>query len=426
MVTKLTRRALLAGASLPAASAAGAAGNGITREVFLASPRKGVAVMASAWYTHKTGGAMVSLEQRWSRSDTVDMAYYRRSDDHGRTWSAPEPKATGEKRPQGMMRRHPRCGYLDPQSGRLIEFWNEGVLPSDDPLEGMRQWNIYYTIDGGAVTQVIHRGKEFNARHPLPGVWTGKNSVMIGDMASRPFTRPGDGAILVPCGIAPLAAGSSQTLYNPTGAYTWHDAAFLIGRWNDKRHLEWEMSDLIQADPQRATRGMDEPTIAALADGRLLTVMRGSNDKRPELPSYRCQAISQDGGKSWTKPAPWTFDTGEAFFSPSACSQLYPHPATGRLFWLGNIVPENPRGNRPRYPFVMGEVDRQSGLLRKRSIRVVDDKQPEDDPLLTLSNFFAREDRETGGIALHMTRLVAAPDGWRGDAMLYRIQGSLL
>lgn len=69
----------------------------------------------------------------------------------------------------------------------------------------------------------------------------------------------------------------------------------------------------------------------------------------------------------------------------------------------------------------MGEVDRRSGLLLRETVRVIDDKGPEDDPLMTLSNFYARVDRESGGIALHMTRLVAAPAGWRGDALIYRI-----
>lgn len=96
-------------------------------------------------------------------------------------------RATGEKGPDGMLRRHPRAGWVDPQTGRLIEFWVEGVLPSDNPLEGLRQWNTYYKVDGGPVQQVIHRGVEFGPRHPLPGVWTGKNSVMMGDMAGRPL-----------------------------------------------------------------------------------------------------------------------------------------------------------------------------------------------------------------------------------------------
>jgi hypothetical protein len=86
-----------------------------------------------------------------------------------------------------MLRRHPRAAWVDPRNGRLVEFWVEGVLPSDDPLEGLRQWNIYYTVDGGPSHQVIHRGAEFGPRHPLPGVWTGKNSVMIGDMPGRPI-----------------------------------------------------------------------------------------------------------------------------------------------------------------------------------------------------------------------------------------------
>ena len=43
------------------------------------------------------------------------------------------------------------------------------------------------------------------------------------------------------------------------------------------------MGEAIKANPARATRGMDEPTLAQLADGRILVVMRGSNDKLPEL-----------------------------------------------------------------------------------------------------------------------------------------------
>ena len=361
---------------------------------------------------------MASLEQRWSRSDTVDMAYYRHSRDFGRTWSAPEPRPTGEKRAEGMLRRHPRAGWVDPHTGRHVEFWVEGVLPSDDPLEGLRQWNVFYSVAGGAARQVIHRGAEFNARHALPGIWTGKNSVMIGDMPCRPLAVRG-GRILVPVSFTRLDANGA--VYNPTGAYTYHDSGVLIGRWRNPRELEWEMSTALQADPARATRGMDEPTLANLAGGRILCVLRGSNDKRPELPSYRWHSFSNDGGRTWTPPEPWRYaEGGEPFFSPSACSQLLDHP-NGKLYWLGNITPVNPRGNRPRYPFVMGEVDRRSGLLQRATLRTIDDRGPDDDPLLTLSNFFAREDRVTGGIALHMTRLVAAADGWRGDALLYRI-----
>ena len=181
------------------------------------------------------------------------------------------------------------------------------------------------------------------------------------------------------------------------------------------------MSEPVTGDPARSTRGMDEPALAWLDDGRLLMVLRGSNDRRPELPGRRWVATSSDGGRRWTKPQPWTYEDGEAFFSPSACSQLLRH-SSGRLFWLGNITPRNPRGNRPRYPFVIGEVDTRTGLLRRSSMRVVDTAGPEDDPELSLSNFYAREDRATREVAIHMTRLLARAGGWSGNAYLYGVR----
>ena len=102
--------------------------------------------------------------------------------------------------------------------------------------------------------------------------------------------------------IAPL--GPDGKLFKPAGAYTYHDSGVLIGRWSRGRRLDWKIGDRIPGDPARATRGMDEPTVAELAAGRILLAMRGSNDKRPELPSYRWHSSSSDGGRHWTAPAP--------------------------------------------------------------------------------------------------------------------------
>src|ERR1051326_602999 len=99
-----------------------------------------------------------------------------------------------------------------------------------------------------------------------------------------------------------------------------------------------------------------------------------------------------------------------------------PEPSSGRLFWLGNITPENPKGNRPCYPFVIGEVDRSSGLLIRQSVRIVDDLQPGEDPILSLSSFFAREDRQTGDIDVHLSRIFSSKDKeWKGDSYLFHI-----
>ena len=89
-------------------------------------------------------------------------------------------------------------------------------LPTDDPLEGMRQWYVCYSVstDGGrtwpVTGRVIQDGPEFSPEHPLPGVWIGKNCVMVGDVASVPvFLR--DGTLLVPVIITPLAISGADT-----------------------------------------------------------------------------------------------------------------------------------------------------------------------------------------------------------------------
>ena len=407
----MTRRSFLAA---PAAACLQARER-VTREVFLRSPGKGTAVLCDAYYTERTGGAMVSIEHRFSRSDTVDVAYYRYSTDYGHTWGPPIERNTGEKRPGGMLRRHPRTSIVDPKTGKFIEFWIEGILPTDNPLEGMQQWNIYYKIDG-EIHELIHEGAEFNARHPLPGIYTGSNCVMLGDVASVPLAMP-DGSILLPAIITTLDAAGK--VYNPTGGYTYTDAMVLHGRWRGKK-LVWRASEVVRGDPKRCTRGMDEPTLATLADGRVMMVMRGSNDRNPSLPSHKWVSYSSDGGFHWTTPEPWTYQGGERFFAPSACSQLLPHP-NGKLYWLGHINKTNPRGNRPRYPVYLGEVDRSSGLLIRDSLVLIDDRQPGEDEILMLYNLFCREDRETGGVAVHLSRVFAFKDGWMGDAMLYRV-----
>jgi hypothetical protein len=93
---------------------------------------------------------------------------------------------------------------------------------------------------------------------------------------------------------------------------------------------------------------------------------------------------------------------------------------------VGNICARNPAGNRPRYPIVLGEVDLESGLLIRDSVTVLDDRRPGEDERLTLSNFYVREDRETGELLLHLPRFFAQADdrtagGWATDLYLDRI-----
>lgn len=118
----------------------------ISREVFLRSPRAGVTVLAASFYTRPSGGELLSLHQLMSRSDTVDVAFMRTSPDNGRTWSEAVEVPTLEVRAGGKSRRALRGGVADPRTGRFVRFQIEGLLPTDDPLEGMRQWTVTYQV----------------------------------------------------------------------------------------------------------------------------------------------------------------------------------------------------------------------------------------------------------------------------------------
>jgi hypothetical protein len=148
-------------------------------------------------------------------------------------------------------------------------------------------------------------------------------------------------------------------------------------------------------------------------------VLRGSNDKKPDLPGYRWVSYSSDGDCT-DQAQPWTYENGESFFSPSACSHLVRH-SNGKLYWLGHITETNPRGNRPRYPLYLGEVNQATGRLIRDSLVMVDDRQPGEDEILMIYSVYGREDRQTHEMAVHASRLFLARGNFNGDAMLYRI-----
>ncbi|MFV2067029.1 MAG: sialidase family protein [Pirellulales bacterium] len=404
------------------------------KKILLESPAAGVRVNGAAFYTRAQGADMILRYAEQTKSDKSDVAYRRTSNDNGRTWSDPVVETTNRSVARGTQRRGRYPGFVDPQRDILLVMVLQGLLPTDNPLEGMKHWTLRYSLsrDGGVTEYfdgaAVHRGNGYSEQHPWPGVWTGKNAAMIGDMTCRPI-RIRTGEILQPVQITPI--GPDGEYHNPGGGYTYHDSAVLIGSWNVSETLDWEISARVEADPNRSTRGMIEPTICEFPDGRILMVMRGSNDRKPQLPGYRWVAVSSDQGRNWSQPRPWTFEDGTRFFSPSSCSQLLQH-SSGRIYWIGNISPVNPRGNHPRYPLVIGEVDRKTLRLRQETLCTIDDRRPEDRERMQISNFFAQEDRETDEIRVIVSPLFRNPPppnttghppplDWTADLWVYRV-----
>src|SRR5690606_32632174 len=126
-----------------------------------------------------------------TRSDTIDVAYFRWSDDNGVTWGPESVWPTCFEDPEGTGRRHHRGLFVDERTNRLLMLWTQGVLPGDDPMEGLWRWTLWYAASDdegktfGPPQQIIHEG-DYDTIHHLPGITVGHNCAMMGDRGERP------------------------------------------------------------------------------------------------------------------------------------------------------------------------------------------------------------------------------------------------
>ena len=385
--------------------------------------------LSLAWLVQTASGASPSVLRIVSRTISVEQPGFHNavyvgqkglhlrsgdtfSTDNGRSWNkSPMTPDYASGLPHGY-RRNGVTSLYDPASKSFLTLVNALDTPGLDPKiheppAALENWYLRYRVStDGAKTwlfdEPIVGAGPYTRQHPFDGIWIGTNCLFLGDLGCIPLvTRTG--RILVPAQMT--LAGPDGKLLNPAGAYTYTDAVVLIGTWTNGHSLTWKALRRVGGDPKRSTRGMIEPTLAEFPDGRILMVMRGSNggkaDPQFQLPSYRWSAVSRDGGETWSTPEPWTCDDDQPFFSPSAMSSLFKH-SSGRYFWIGNLSPENCKGNLPRWPLVIGEVSPKSLRLIRDRVLTVDTEQPEDKSQgrLDLSHLTLIEDRETKEIVL--------------------------
>ena len=342
--------------------------------------------------------------------------YGQFSGNNGQTWwSRPPIPDFDSNLPYGY-RRGQYAPFVDPVNGNIItaviSLDTPGLDPSTpEPPIGEKAYYLRYRVstDGGATnlfdTPMVQVGH--TQANPFDGVYTGQNGYYIGDGSGDRIIRTQSGRIIVPAQASVL--GPDGQLANPGGGWTYTDAMMILGDWQPDNTIQWTSAKFIEGDPALSTRGMIEPTITQMPDGRLLCVMRGSNERLYPSPlvytgdGHKWFSVSDDDGDTWTEPQPWTYDDGDPFFSPSACSHLLQH-SSGRYFWIGNISPTICQGNHPRYPLVIGEVDSQTLQLIESTVIEIDSLRPDDESGVSLSHMWALEDRLTNDIVITGSR----------------------
>jgi hypothetical protein len=206
-----------------------------------------------------------------------------------------------------------------------------------------------------------------------------------------------------------------------------------IGKWNrNAQDYAWSAGERVWVPLGVSSRGLQEPEVAELKDGRVLIIWRGSNSQSywekqggvgpMKTPGRKWYSISKDGGRTLGKVQELKYDDGSSFYSPSSCDRMIRHSLTGKLYWIGNISSVPPQGNSPRYPLVIAEVDESIPALKRSTVTVIDDRQPGEGEGLQLSNFSLLENRETGALEIFLTRFGADPkDFWGANAYKYTL-----
>jgi len=389
----------------------------VKREVWINPSKPSYAVFGEAGYISATEPRMIRQWGEENKSDRADISFTEVSGDNGRTWGQRKILSVTHKE-GGFTFLGGRGGgipFVDLDNNTTVLFSLEVVLEGDDVVSGLKRRRIFYSTsrDGGRnfspPMELVERGEGYDAFHYMKDVYYGLNSASLG---GKPIKISRD-QILLPIYVAPL--DENAKLYNPLGGYTFTYAGFLIGRWKDNfSDLVWESTELVKIDPKLSIRGFSENTVAKLGDGRILSILRGSN-------SYKWFALSHDDGRTWDEVEPLRFDDGGELFSPASYSVLVRH-STGRLYWIANVVPIHPEGNSPRYPLCVAEIDEEDVAVKRKTLFNVDARTEGESKALQLSNFGLYEDRETNEIVLTYPRLFARNDqDWTAPCMLCRV-----
>ena len=192
------------------------------------------------------------------------------------------------------------------------------------------------------------------------------------------------------------------------------------GKYNEEtKEYDFTFSKPCVISDLKSSRGFDEPIAYELKTGRILLIMRGSNMQyapwstriADDAISYKWYAYSDDGGKTFTEPRPWEFDNGEKVTSSATISAFIRSSKNGKLYWVGNVTdPKITKGNSPRFPLHICEVDEERTVLKRDTLTVIDTRREGESENVQLSNFTLFEDRETGEFEISLIK-IAQEDG---------------
>jgi hypothetical protein len=384
----------------------------ISKEVFRRHENRRPAATGFITYVHKTKPVLMHCVGREDFSDGYDDYAVSLSEDNGRTWTEPVVRWKSLVVPEGRIRYAEPAAFFDPDQEKLIVLIDKVLYPKDQ-------------LDVDA-----HYGLELNIYDPAKGVWSERRDVAFPGQRTPAMSfsfpiKTARGHLLFP-GMRQTIGPDGKAIHYKNCWAPVDEAVTVIGEWVSANELRWRLGNPLGIDPEISSRGLDENALAELPDGRIAAVCRGDNSMFPDKPGYKWLSFSSDDGQTWTAPLPLPATGGEPIESGANGSALFRAIKNGKLYWMGNLAlrGERPRGNFPRSPLVLVEVDEGSFALKRDTIFAIDERTYNDSPRVQLSNFRFYQDRESGDVVVFLTRYgeTSEKEWMLADYYRYRVE----
>lgn len=382
----------------------------VSEEPYILYPRWEPRALVGVQFTDYTTSNGRNLIQAWTRAtpDRYIGIYLRHSADNGKTWSISHPfqeaKALGDRED---LRYGNHLLYLDEEHDLLVmAYWRKvykeqaGGYVRDAVLAANATNRIYTQIsrDGGisweAPEQVIQEGDSFDELHWAEDVRVGYLSGMVAGCPH--ILKLSDGTLLMPF----------QVQSDPDDLDVWKQGVFR-GKWRaDLSGIDWSLGEYVE-NPGRdqSKRGIYVGTLAELGDGRIMMVMRGfvgrTEDGSPAFPGeIKWKVISEDKGKTWSKPEVLTYSDGSPLWTSSSNSRLFRSAHSGKLYLIAHVR-EMPLLGSPRRPLAIMEIAEDSAAVIKESVTILRDKAEGDTEGTRWEIRGIYEDRDTGNLVMY-------------------------
>jgi len=408
--------ALLLGSAVPAGGSSGVPWKEnkpvitVRKEIYRKHPRPKAAAMVAVWYVGP------KLERREVhaleiRDDVPDEPKWRLSADNGRTWSGLTPMPPTLSYPKKVEVWEGGWPKLyDDRTGVLVEMWLRQIQHKGDHFN---HTHVRLSRDHGktwSTPQMLRYedGDEFDPDNPIKPSFLKRNLAYFGNN----IIRHSNGTLVLAVAAANIPKNAPDpnprriSGYGITPDSRGIGSLCFVGKWNGKgKRYDWRAGKCVWVPRHVSSRGLMEPEVAELKDGRVLVIWRGSNQNldAAKQPGRKWFSVSTDGGMTLSPVAELEYDDGSRFYSPSSIHRMIRHSKTGKLYWVGNISPRPTKGNSPRYPLVIAEMDEKIPALKRSTVSVIDDRKPDQPGGLQFSNFSLLENRETHDLELYLT-----------------------